>query len=128
MTIDNTKSEYYLTYGRKNGDVFSAIDPSFRSGLNGWMIVGSVGGDNRAGVAFGFPVQNVDGVYLIPYPTEDWRQLEWQFIDPDGEFFKVESGHLILKLENRMTLGSGSFEFKLEDDSEVEGTFRLLRS
>ncbi|UZE12929.1 hypothetical protein [Pseudomonas sp. B21-053] len=128
MSIDNASSEYYLTFGRKGQEALTAVDPGFMNGLNGLMIAGSVGGSNRAGVAFGFPRQDEDGKEkIINYAPATWEQMRWQFTEPDGQFFEVQSGHLVIKLENKMTLITGSLYFKLQDESEVEGTFRLLK-
>ena len=127
MNIDNTESEYYLRFGRKGEDVYTAVDPGFINGPGGWVIAGSVGDGNWAGVAFGFPVQGGDGATLIHYSPATWGQLKWQFTDTDGQFFEVQSGHLAIGLENDMKLISGSLNFKFKDGSEVEGTFRLLK-
>jgi|GEM_PF-5190048 len=123
MSIDN---EYYLRFEHK-GDAFTAIDPIFRNGPGGWMIVGSADDGSRAEVSFGFPVQGSDGVKLIQYSPATWQQLKWQFTDKEGRIFEVQSGHLAIELKNQLTLVSGSLLFKLDDGSDVEGTFNLTR-
>jgi len=106
---------------------YRAADPAFIYGPGGYMIAGGVGGDSRAGVAFGFSATLGNGTHLVHYYPDNWPQLQWQFTTSEGELRFASGGSMVIETDAIMTYAKGSFSFDFNDGSRATGEFDLIR-